>query len=431
MKKKVNKFLRLIFILAFVLTSNILHPTSGINAAGDLIIDWGIPDPFNISNMLPGDETFKDITITNDGTIPRAVAIKGELVEEEKNFSDILDIEITRGINFVYGGSGDPKKLRDFLNESSGPNGIVVAILDLDETGIFKVKVKFPASAGNEYQNALVIFNLLIGIERPDNLVINEVFYDVDSEHGFDSPKDRGISDINGNSVDIIIKDNASGSTNIVKVSIFDLCQIVQENNADIRTVVDVWADTGGNSGSGNTGGNTSIQTGIAKAIFNLFNSLGFNYGSCNGKKLGQNHEWVEIFNPTEFDVSLKDWKLLDNSGNENVINANKSVPAGGFALISKDASVWQYWNEDPNATKIEIGGNIGDGLGDDGDHLYLKDPDGSIVDFTAWQTDTEIWNPAVADVAEGHSIERLIPGFDYDLVSDWEDEFPPTPGFD
>ncbi len=431
MKKRLNKFFKFIFILAFVLTSNILYPTSGVNAAGDLIIDWGIPDPFNVQNMLPGDETFKDISITNSGTIPRVIAIKGELVEEEKNFPDILDIEITRGVAFVYGGPADPKKLRDFLNESSGPNGIVVATLDPDETGIFRVKVKFPASAGNEYQNALVIFNLLIGIERPENLVINEVFYDVDSEHGFDSPKDRGISDINGNSVDIIIKDNASGSTNIVEVSIFDLCQIVQVNNADIRTAVDIWTDSGGNSASGNTGGIVSIQTGIARSIFNLFNSFGFNFGSCNGKKLGQNHEWVEIFNPTDFDISLKNWKLLDNSGEESVINANKSVPAGGFALVSKDASVWQYWNEDPDATKIEIGGNIGDGLGDDGDHLYLKDPDGNTVDFTAWGNDTEIWNPAVADVAEGHSIERLSPGFDFDHVSDWEDEFPPTPGFD
>ncbi|OGY21614.1 MAG: hypothetical protein A3F04_00585 [Candidatus Chisholmbacteria bacterium RIFCSPHIGHO2_12_FULL_49_9] len=190
-----------------------------------------------------------------------------------------------------------------------------------------------------------------------------------------------------------------------------------------------VISNTGGNSASGNTGGSTSIITGAANAVVNIINIANLNIGTCNGKKLGLNDEWIEIYNPTDHAISLKNWRLRDNSGSDTVINANKSVPAFGFALISKDARPWSFWNENPLAKKIELGRQIGDGLDNDGDHVYLKKPDGTVVDAVGWGDDTAVWNPAVPLVALGSSIERLVPGFDFDLVSDWDEQAPPTPG--
>jgi len=39
---------------------------------------------------------------------------------------------------------------------------------------------------------------------------------------------------------------------------------------------------------------------------------------------------------------------------------------------------------------KIELGTTIGDGLGNSGDQLILKRPDGVVIDAMNWQTDTK-----------------------------------------
>jgi hypothetical protein len=104
-------------------------------------------------------------------------------------------------------------------------------------------------------------------------------------------------------------------------------------------------------------------------------------------------------------------------------------IKARGFALISKDASTWSFWAEDPGAEKIELGSQIGDGLGDSGDKIYLVDPVHVTIDKVGWEGNHEIWNPAVADAPLGSSIERLSPGLDNDVVTDWETQTPPSPG--
>lgn len=397
----------IVFFLSFVISHQ-----SKVSAQG-LTVDWGDPNPFNATNMLPGDSAEKDISITNNEDVPRIIAIKGELVEEEKDFAGILDIEITQGAAFIYGGPGDPKKLDDFLADSSAPNGIILFPLDPDETAAFNVKVHFPSSAGNEYQNAKVIFNLFLGIAQGDNLVINEVFYDVDNGHGLDCPKDRGI--------DIDISGNGSGSTNIINLNFFNLCLIIQQNHANIVNNVNTGSNTGGNTGR-------SIFTGSAFSSVNIFNNLNFNFGSCNNTQTA-NNEWVEIYNPTDSDVELDDWVLVDNSGTNTVFNTSAEIPAGGFALIARDSSTWSFWTEDPDAVKVFVGGDIGDGLGNNGDHLFLKNPDSETVDAVGWEGDTAVWPTNQPEASEGNSIERLSPGFDNDLPTDWEERDPPTPG--
>src|SRR3712207_8926650 len=42
-------------------------------------------------------------------------------------------------------------------------------------------------------------------------------------------------------------------------------------------------------------------------------------------------------------------------------------------ALIARNASTWSLWNEDPDATKINLGQQIGNGLGNTGDFLDRK----------------------------------------------------------
>jgi hypothetical protein len=111
------------------------------------------------------------------------------------------------------------------------------------------------------------------------------------------------------------------------------------------------------------------------------------------------------------------------------VIHANVNVNPGEFVLIAKSNSTWNFWNEDPDARKIPVGSAFGDGLDNDGDHLYLINKDGLNIDFMSWGNDTIDWNPAVGGVDPGNSLERLTPGLDSDSAGDWEVRTPPTPG--
>lgn len=417
-----NKLIRIILLLLLIGAVvylkgglKIADKVTRVEAFGDLVINFGVPagDPvFVVENMLPGDTEDRNIIVTNNGTIPHLIAVAGVKTQESGNLSTTLDFIISEAGVDLYGGTTGTKKLADFFNDSI-PDGVFLNIVNPGQTKTYNFKAFFPQSAGNEFQNTRVVFDLIFKIIGGDNLVINEVYYQVDEDHGMDSPKDRGLKPEGAHASNAFASDN-------------DTCFIfVGNSDTDTETDTEANSNTGGNTQTGN-GNNQS--TGEATAIGSTNTSVNSTRINC-GKKLGQNDEWIELYNPTYQDVSLKNWTLTDNSGNAVKINANKIIEADGFALISKDSSTWKFWDENKDAIKVELGKQIGDGLDNSGDHILLKDPNGNLVDVTAWQTDTFVWNPAIPQVTLGASIERLTAGFDFDLPSDWEEQNPPTPG--
>ncbi|MHA1253609.1 MAG: TasA family protein, partial [Candidatus Helarchaeota archaeon] len=118
--------------------------------------------------------------------------------------------------------------------------------------------------------------------------------------------------------------------------------------------------------------------------------------------------EWIELYNPTNQDINVKDWTITDNTCSRT-INANINIPAGGFAVVSKDASTWApgtgYWILPAGTTKIILGQNIGNGLANDGDRVILSRFDGLEIDAVSYGTDTYAFVPACSDVDEGHSL--------------------------
>ena len=142
--------------------------------------------------------------------------------------------------------------------------------------------------------------------------------------------------------------------------------------------------------------------------------------------------QWIELYNPTDHDISLKNWSLTDNSGKKTIIHANKKIKAGGFVLISKSAFLWWFYRPLKYSNYVEIGRFIGNGLDVEGDRLILKDSKGKEVDRMSWggNYSSDFTPPAVnPKVDKGHSTERQAPGFDTDAASDWLDRNPPTPG--
>ena len=143
-----------------------------------------------------------------------------------------------------------------------------------------------------------------------------------------------------------------------------------------------------------------------------------------------QKAEWIEVFNPTTSPVSLKNVTIATSKGSFK-INANKSIPAGGFALLSKDADLWKFWNVPKSVTRVELGNWPKDGLGNNGDHVYLTDSKGVRIDAVSWGTDSSGFTPpaVLSKPGSGKSLGRIAAGFDTDMVSDWAILTLPTPG--
>lgn len=135
----------------------------------------------------------------------------------------------------------------------------------------------------------------------------------------------------------------------------------------------------------------------------------------------GQSDEWIELYNPTNSDVSLKNWTLATSHGSIK-INANKIIPAGGFAVVAKDASTWRYWNIPAGVLKVELGNWFPLGFDNGIDHVALVNPAATTIDEIYWGSSPLIFS-------SGKSLERIVPGYDTNAASDWNIILPPTPG--
>ena len=170
-KKKVLKILLIILSLATVYSfaaPKFINPSTAY-AVGDLTIDWGVPtgDPiFTVVGMMPGDVEFRDVDVTNNASIPRTVAVRGVETSETLDFSTILDFVISDTGGDIYGGASitGPKTLAEFFVDSGGPEGLDLSTLGPGDSTTYTFTATFPFSAGNEFQNASVVFDLIIGI---------------------------------------------------------------------------------------------------------------------------------------------------------------------------------------------------------------------------------------------------------------------------
>lgn len=148
---------------------NLFAKPSYVYAVGDLTINWGIGIDnvgpiFNISNFAPGDEETRTVNIENTALISRAVAIRGIKTSGAGNLESSLEIVISDSSGDLYGGTNGTKTLEDFFNDTSSPLGVFLFDLAGGANQDIEIKIKFLAGAGNQYQDANVVFDVLIGI---------------------------------------------------------------------------------------------------------------------------------------------------------------------------------------------------------------------------------------------------------------------------
>lgn len=170
-KKKIYKILLVGLSLATIysFTSPQFLDKSTAYAVGDLTIDWGVPtgDPiFTVTGMVPGDIESREVDVTNNATSARPVAVRGVETSQTGDLSTVLDFVISEGATDLYGGTSatGPKTLADFFADSDPINGLALSTLGPSSTTTYTFKATFEPDADDGFQNASVVFDLVIGI---------------------------------------------------------------------------------------------------------------------------------------------------------------------------------------------------------------------------------------------------------------------------
>lgn len=178
MSKLRSKLLKVFLILAMVgLSIRWIYeqqPVPVIQAAGPVVISFENTPLFNVSNLLPGDEVGKLISIINNSGSSLLIGIRAKKVEEIPTIpglSQVLDVVIkdapSSGSQVYYGqgSSVGSKTMKDLFGEATSINPINLSAIAVDGSADYQVIVKMQESAGNEYQESMLKFDLIMMVD--------------------------------------------------------------------------------------------------------------------------------------------------------------------------------------------------------------------------------------------------------------------------
>ncbi len=127
----------------------------------DLQITWQGGSPiFNIANMLPGDTATGKVTVKNISTSIKPIGIRGRQTSVNPNdFPTQLKLKIYEN-NILK----KDYSLSQFFTDSNSQAFIDFADLAPNAQSEYKFEVLFDPNSNDDFQNASVIFDIIIGI---------------------------------------------------------------------------------------------------------------------------------------------------------------------------------------------------------------------------------------------------------------------------
>lgn len=173
MKKRIVRIgivLTLIFALVYYkgdISTVFKSPTA--SAIGDLSVDWGVAEGnpiFVVSNMAPGDDESRTVTVHNDASTPKPVSIRAIKTSETGLLSNAFSFVISQNGIDLYGGTSPtgPKTLNQFFAEGSTIDGIPLSTLQSNTSINYTFSSTFLPDSGDNFQNKQLVFDLQIGI---------------------------------------------------------------------------------------------------------------------------------------------------------------------------------------------------------------------------------------------------------------------------
>jgi len=157
-----------------------------------------------------------------------------------------------------------------------------------------------------------------------------------------------------------------------------------------------------------------------------------------NPEKNDNYNEWIELFNPTDLPFNIANWTIDDNSatdylqGDFDNSNGTTIIPPNSYAIIADNGTkIYENFSIPINAIKLSVDdSSIGNGLGNNGDKLILKNETGKIIDAIEWgNDDPNIPGIPAKLVGEGCSLSRYQNIDTDDSNRDFYEGIIPTPG--
>jgi PKD repeat protein len=127
----------------------------------------------------------------------------------------------------------------------------------------------------------------------------------------------------------------------------------------------------------------------------------------------GADEEWIELYNNTDAEIDLENWKIVDSDANHTpiIITAGHSIAAEGYFTISVATNGSFPFTPDFDGT-----GNFG--LNNGGDAVRIWNPDGILVDIVEYD-DNDPW-PTEPD-GDGPSLSLIDPDSNNFLAESWD----------
>lgn len=119
------------------------------------------------------------------------------------------------------------------------------------------------------------------------------------------------------------------------------------------------------------------------------------------------NSEFVELFNPTDFDIDISGWDLWDGNGVEAEIPAGV-IPAHGYFLVADGG--WSTGRDDPGWPSADVEDEMA--LTNTNHGIALRDAADIVIDALGWGTpdpgEPFEGTPIADPTGSGYSFERL-----------------------
>lgn len=126
--------------------------------------------------------------------------------------------------------------------------------------------------------------------------------------------------------------------------------------------------------------------------------------------------EWIELFNRSEKEISLKNYRIMDNSGAEAIIDGSLNFLPDQFYVIADDSSILNFYSKIENLIVVNF-----PTLNNSGDDIVIKDSLNRIIDSVGYTSD---WGGT-----NGNSIERISVEESSLNIDNWKESKFPTPG--
>lgn len=149
-------------------------------------------------------------------------------------------------------------------------------------------------------------------------------------------------------------------------------------------------------------------------------------------------NEWIEIFNPSNKSVNISNWTICDNYAEDTLEpdldhgNGTTIISSKGYAIITdKGTNFYDNYNVSKKTVCLYVDDkSIGNGLGNNGDSLILKNNENNVTDSVEWIIDDKnITGSPVNAVQEGCSLSRYIGIDNNNSTLDFYEGLIPTPG--